>query len=247
MFGISRELETEVCFQKKEFWLNCFFLGRFPSTSSPPLAPAAHSSSLLWIPTPPISLSPDWILPEQLYSSLCGLRGLEIKSVERSTLLTLTQGGAQTGQPIILRQHHSDPRGVDRQAAFRRVGGRLKLLIPSVQYISTEIPTSSGTILNISASLDQVKASANRHFTTRFIHTSSSVSAPKMSAITTQVVHDHYSALAREDATKNTEHIKKVAESFGYSAEDLAGIPEEANLGVSCGNPLAVAGLKAVC
>jgi hypothetical protein len=67
-----------------------------------------------------------------------------------------------------------------------------------------------------------------------------------MSIITSQVVLDHYSALAREDATKNTDHIKKVAESFGYSAEDLAGIPEEANLGVSCGNPLAVAGLKAV-
>jgi arsenite methyltransferase len=67
-----------------------------------------------------------------------------------------------------------------------------------------------------------------------------------MSAITSQVVHDHYSALARENTTKNADHIRKVAESFGYSAEDLAGIPEEANLGVSCGNPLAVAGLKAV-
>jgi arsenite methyltransferase len=67
-----------------------------------------------------------------------------------------------------------------------------------------------------------------------------------MSAITSQVVIDHYSALAREHDSKNAEHIKKVAESFGYSAEDLAGIPEEANLGVSCGNPLAVAGLKAV-
>jgi arsenite methyltransferase len=67
-----------------------------------------------------------------------------------------------------------------------------------------------------------------------------------MSAITSRVVIDHYSALARENDTRNAEHIKKVAESFGYSAEDLAGIPEEANLGVSCGNPLAVAGLKAV-
>jgi hypothetical protein len=67
-----------------------------------------------------------------------------------------------------------------------------------------------------------------------------------MSAITSQVVINHYSALARENDTRNAEHIKKVAESFGYSAEDLAGIPEEANLGVSCGNPLAVAGLKAV-
>ena len=67
-----------------------------------------------------------------------------------------------------------------------------------------------------------------------------------MTTITSKVVLDHYSALAREDATRNTDHIKKIAESFGYSAEDLAGIPGEANLGVSCGNPLAVAGLKAV-
>ncbi|KAE8452951.1 hypothetical protein EG329_012138 [Mollisiaceae sp. DMI_Dod_QoI] len=65
-----------------------------------------------------------------------------------------------------------------------------------------------------------------------------------MSSITTQIVSDHYSALAREDASKNTAHIRKVAESFGYSAEDLASVPEGANLGVSCGNPLAVAGLK---
>ena len=68
-----------------------------------------------------------------------------------------------------------------------------------------------------------------------------------MSRITSQMVVDHYSTLAREDGSKNTAHIKKVAESFGYSPEDLAGVPEGANLGLSCGNPLAVAGLKAVC
>lgn len=61
------------------------------------------------------------------------------------------------------------------------------------------------------------------------------------------MVVDHYSSLARDESTKNDEHIKKVAESFGYAPEDLAGIPEGANLGVSCGNPLAVAGLKPVC
>lgn len=88
-----------------------------------------------------------------------------------------------------------------------------------------------------------LKLLSGRRFTTRILNLYSLL---KMSTITSQVVLDHYSALAREDATKNTEHIKKVAESFGYSAEDLAGIPEEANLGVSCGNPLAVAGLKAV-
>jgi arsenite methyltransferase len=66
------------------------------------------------------------------------------------------------------------------------------------------------------------------------------------SDITHQMVIDHYSSLAREDGEKNAEHIKKVAESFGYSPEDLAGVPEGANLGVSCGNPLVVASLKSV-
>jgi hypothetical protein len=66
------------------------------------------------------------------------------------------------------------------------------------------------------------------------------------SSITTQHVIDHYSNLAREDSAKNAEHIKKVAESFGYAPEDLANIPEGANLGVSCGNPFAIAGVNAV-
>ncbi|TVY94047.1 Arsenite methyltransferase [Lachnellula willkommii] len=64
------------------------------------------------------------------------------------------------------------------------------------------------------------------------------------SSVTPQMVVDHYSALARENDTKNTDHIQKVAESFGYAPEDLVGTPEGANLGVSCGNPLAAAGLK---
>lgn len=59
-------------------------------------------------------------------------------------------------------------------------------------------------------------------------------------------VNDHYSSLAREDTTANEEHIRKVALSFGYNPADLSSIPDGANLGVSCGNPLAVAGLKEV-
>jgi arsenite methyltransferase len=65
-------------------------------------------------------------------------------------------------------------------------------------------------------------------------------------SVTSRMVIEHYSALAREDASNNAAHIKKVAESFGYDPEDLAAIPEGANLGLSCGNPLAVAGLKSV-
>ncbi|PVH81874.1 putative UbiE/COQ5 family methyltransferase [Cadophora sp. DSE1049] len=65
-----------------------------------------------------------------------------------------------------------------------------------------------------------------------------------MSNPTTQAVHDHYSSLARSDPTANTSHALKVASSFGYTPEDLAHIPEGANLGVSCGNPFAIAGIK---
>jgi arsenite methyltransferase len=40
-----------------------------------------------------------------------------------------------------------------------------------------------------------------------------------------------------------TENAEGLALSFGYTPEDLAGLPEGANLGLSCGNPQAVAGL----
>lgn len=59
-------------------------------------------------------------------------------------------------------------------------------------------------------------------------------------------VNDHYSSLARENTAANEEHIRKVALSFGYNPADLSSIPDGANLGVSCGNPLAIAGLKEV-
>ena len=38
--------------------------------------------------------------------------------------------------------------------------------------------------------------------------------------------------------------MRAVAEAFGYSAEQLASIPAEANMGLSCGNPTALAGLR---
>lgn len=35
-----------------------------------------------------------------------------------------------------------------------------------------------------------------------------------------------------------------LAEQIGYSAEEIAALPEGANMGLSCGNPVAIAGLK---
>src|SRR5205807_7785406 len=40
------------------------------------------------------------------------------------------------------------------------------------------------------------------------------------------------------------EGVRAVAEAFGYSPEELASIPAEANMGLSCGNPTATANLR---
>ncbi|KAH6628157.1 S-adenosyl-L-methionine-dependent methyltransferase [Chaetomium tenue] len=54
-------------------------------------------------------------------------------------------------------------------------------------------------------------------------------------------VREHYSSASR---TTSVKYGEAVAKSFGYSADELANIPEDANLGLSCGNPLAIASLK---
>jgi len=38
--------------------------------------------------------------------------------------------------------------------------------------------------------------------------------------------------------------VSEVSQAIGYSASDLAAIPEEANLGLGCGNPTAIASLE---
>jgi hypothetical protein len=57
-------------------------------------------------------------------------------------------------------------------------------------------------------------------------------------------VSEHYSSASHSTSVKYGE---AVAKSFGYSADELANIPQDANLGLSCGNPLAIASLKEVC
>jgi arsenite methyltransferase len=55
-------------------------------------------------------------------------------------------------------------------------------------------------------------------------------------------VKDNYGAIASADLSqvKATE----VAKAFGYSHEELAQLPDGANMGLSCGNPTALASLK---
>ncbi|RVD80181.1 uncharacterized protein DFL_008086 [Arthrobotrys flagrans] len=54
-------------------------------------------------------------------------------------------------------------------------------------------------------------------------------------------VQSRYGSIARAE---NPQYSSTVAKAFGYSQEDLNSIPKDANLGLSCGNPLAIASLR---
>jgi SAM-dependent methyltransferase len=57
-------------------------------------------------------------------------------------------------------------------------------------------------------------------------------------------VQSRYAAVAASGLSGDTAGVRAVAEAFGYSAEELASIPAEANMGLSCGNPTAFARLR---
>ena len=59
-----------------------------------------------------------------------------------------------------------------------------------------------------------------------------------------QLVQEKYGSVATSGLSSNHEGVAAVAEAFGYSADQLASIPAEANMGLSCGNPTAFASLK---
>lgn len=56
-------------------------------------------------------------------------------------------------------------------------------------------------------------------------------------------VQKHYTTFAK---SHNVKYSESVAKSFGYSEEALAAVSQDANLGLSCGNPLAVASVREV-
>jgi arsenite methyltransferase len=58
------------------------------------------------------------------------------------------------------------------------------------------------------------------------------------------VVRERYGLVAKSALSNENEGVRAVAEVFGYTKEELASIPAEANMGFSCGNPTAFAGLK---
>ena len=51
-------------------------------------------------------------------------------------------------------------------------------------------------------------------------------------------------SVAKSGLSSGHSGVRAVAEAFGYSPEQLASIPAEANMGLSCGNPTAFASLK---
>src|SRR4051812_13934029 len=59
------------------------------------------------------------------------------------------------------------------------------------------------------------------------------------------VVRDKYASVAKAGLSTNHNGVRAVAEAFGYSPDELASIPAEANMGLSCGNPTAFATLRA--
>ena len=59
------------------------------------------------------------------------------------------------------------------------------------------------------------------------------------------VVRDKYASVATSGLSTDHDGVRAVAEAFGYSTDELASIPAEANMGLSCGNPTAFASLRA--
>ncbi len=56
-------------------------------------------------------------------------------------------------------------------------------------------------------------------------------------------VQSRYAEMASSSLSSDHAGVKAVAEAFGYTPEELALVPAEANLGLSCGNPTATAHL----
>jgi SAM-dependent methyltransferase len=57
-------------------------------------------------------------------------------------------------------------------------------------------------------------------------------------------VRSKYGAVAVSELNNDVAGVRAVAEAFGYSEQELASIPADANMGLSCGNPTAFASLR---
>ncbi|WLD12847.1 arsenite efflux transporter metallochaperone ArsD [Planctellipticum variicoloris] len=59
-----------------------------------------------------------------------------------------------------------------------------------------------------------------------------------------ETVQSKYASVARSGLSNDSDAVRSVAAAFGYTADELADLPPESNMGLSCGNPVALAGLK---
>ena len=57
-------------------------------------------------------------------------------------------------------------------------------------------------------------------------------------------IRSKYGDVATSTLSNNHAGVRAVAEAFGYTSDELASLPAEANMGLSCGNPTAMASLK---
>src|SRR5947199_4816414 len=57
-------------------------------------------------------------------------------------------------------------------------------------------------------------------------------------------VRSRYAEIAASRLSTRSTGVRAVAEAFGYTPEELAATPAEANMGLSCGNPTAFARLR---
>jgi len=60
----------------------------------------------------------------------------------------------------------------------------------------------------------------------------------------TDDVRDQYAGVARGGLSNESSAVRSIASAFGYTDEELNLLPAEANMGLSCGNPLAIAGIR---
>ena len=57
-------------------------------------------------------------------------------------------------------------------------------------------------------------------------------------------VRNQYAGVAKGALSNESAAVRSIASAFGYSEDELNLLPAEANMGLSCGNPLALAGIR---
>ncbi|MGH9883007.1 MAG: arsenite methyltransferase, partial [Pyrinomonadaceae bacterium] len=65
-----------------------------------------------------------------------------------------------------------------------------------------------------------------------------------MSDAIIDAIRSRYGAVAQSGLSSEQLGVHAVAEAFGYTPDELASIPAEANMGLSCGNPTAIANVR---